>query len=118
MRHGGPGEPHEVADVGRLAAQRQVIDAQKTSSLPFRFSQNVRKEKAQIAVNFILLPIQTEDGVKRQEPELDNPACVAARNAAYKFIADYFSTTTDFEDGVPVREATALEGSGPHLVQA
>lgn len=116
MRHGGPGGP-QVADVGQLAAQRQVIDAQKDLAA-VQFSQNVRKEKAQIAVNFILLPIQTEDGVKRQEPELDNPACVAARNAAYKFIADYFSTTTDFEDGVPVREATALEGSGPHLVQA
>jgi len=104
--------PRPVADVAALAAQGRVIDAQKDLAA-IQFSQNARDTKVKNAINFLLLPLQTKDGVIRQEPEYDDPEVrphvVAARNAAYDCITHYFATTTDFEDGIPVREAPSTE---------
>jgi hypothetical protein len=104
-----------VADPQALAAQGKVIAAQKELQA-IKMSQEVRQEKAKTAVNFLLLPLQTKDGVVRQEPEYHDPEVrpkvVAARCAAYGFLARYFSTTTDFEAGIPVYE----EPDEPSLV--
>jgi hypothetical protein len=91
-----------VPDPQALAAQGKVIEAQKEFA-SIQLAQTVRSEKAKTAVNFILLPLQTPDGVKRQEPE-DTPECKAARAACYRYLEAYFSTTTDFEAGVALYE--------------
>lgn len=102
-----------VADPQALAAQQKVIDAQKEFA-SIQFAQNTRLEKVKNAINFILLPMQTEDGVVRGEPEYDDADVrahvVKARNAAYDFIAHFFSTTTDFEAGVPIYEEPSSPG--------
>ena len=102
----------QIPDPAQLAAQGRVIDAQKEIAA-MQLAQNVRQEKAKNAINLILLPLQKADGVIRQEPEYDDPEVrprvVAARCAAYKFLEDYFSTTTDLEAGIPVREVTAVD---------
>ena len=99
-----------VPDPAAMAAQSRVIDAQKDLAA-IQFSQNARDGKVKNAINFLLLPLQTKDGVIRHEPEYDDPDVrphvVAARNAAYDCIARYFATSTDFEDGLPVHEAPA-----------
>jgi len=111
---GRPGGPMmAVPDVNALHAQQKVIDAQKEMGA-MQMAQQVRAEKANKAINFILLPLQTKDGIVRQDPE-GTPESKAARAAAYKFLEMYFTTTTDFEDGITVREATAF---GSDLVQA
>lgn len=92
-----------VPDPAAMAAQSRVIEGQKELAA-IQFSQAARTTKAQNAINFILLPFQGPDGLKRQEPD-DTPECRAARASAYKFLAKYFATETDFEAGVPVREA-------------
>lgn len=97
-------------DLAANAAQARIIEANKELSA-IQFAQQARKEKAQTAVNFILLPMQTKDGVVRNEPEYDDadvrPSVVKARCAAYEFIADYFSTTSVSESGVPMMERPA-----------
>jgi hypothetical protein len=95
-----------VPDPQALAAQQKVIDAQKEMGA-MQMAQQVRAEKANKAINFILLPLQTKDGIARQDPE-GTPESKAARAACYRFLEAYFSTTTDFEDGIAVREATAF----------
>lgn len=101
-----------VPDPQALAAQSRVIDAQKDIAA-MQLAQNTRLEKVKNAINFILLPLQRADGVIRQEPEYDDPEVrphvVKARNAAYDFIAGFFSTTTDLEAGIMVREATTYD---------
>lgn len=106
--NGGMRGPMSVPDPAAMAAQSKVIEAQKELEA-IKFAQGVRQSKAQNAINFLLLPMQDEKGMKRQEPELDDPEiathCRAARAAAYDFLAGYFSTTTDFEAGVAVHES-------------
>ena len=94
--------PMMAPDPAAMAAQSKVIDAQKELSA-IQYSQAARTTKAQNAINFILLPFQGPDGLKRQEPD-DTPECKSARAAAYTFLEKYFSTETDFEAGIPVRE--------------
>jgi hypothetical protein len=104
--------PGQVPDPRAIAAQQRVIDAQKELK-SIEFAQSMRDGKVKNAINFLLLPLQTKDGVVRQEPEYDDevvrPHVVAARCAAYDCIATYFKTTTDFEDGLPVHEAPSTE---------
>ena len=96
-----------VADINALAAQQKVVDAQKELQA-VQFSQQIRDQKVKNAINLILLPLQTADGVVRQDPE-KTPESIAARAAAYRCLENHFSTTTDFEDGIPVREITAID---------
>jgi|ERR1700677_65709 len=101
-----------VADLQALSAQDKVIQAQKWLK-EIEFAQNTRSTKAQHAINFLLLPHQTKDGVIRNEPEYDDvevrPHVVKSRCAAYDFLGRYFSTTTDFEKGVAVHEADIVD---------
>jgi len=96
-----------VPDVNALAAQNKVIEAQKELAA-MQVAQQTRDKKVQNAINLILLPLQTPDGVVRQDPE-KTPESISARAAAYKFLEGYFSTTTDLEAGIPVRELTAID---------
>lgn len=100
MSAGGP------VDFRALAAQRETIEAQKELA-SIQVAQQVRENKAKNAINFILLPLQTADGIIRQDPE-GTPESQAARAACYNWLAYYFSTDSDFEKGLPVQEATAF----------
>lgn len=99
------GGPQQVPDINQLAAQNKVIDAQKELAA-MQYAQTVRLEKAKNAINFILLPLQTDGGVIRQDPEATVES-KAARAACYKFLERYFSTTTDFEAGIAIRDASS-----------
>lgn len=103
--HNGP-RPMAIPDPQALAAQGRVIEAQKELNA-IQIAQSFRQEKAKTAINFILLPLQTSDGVVRQEPE-NTKESKAARAATYRWLEKYFTADTDFEAGIPVREVTAV----------
>jgi hypothetical protein len=96
----------QVPDPSAMAAQSRVIEAQKEVAA-MQVAQQIRSAKAKDAINFILLPLQDEHGVHRQDPE-NTLESKAARAACYRFLEHYFGTTTDLEAGIPVHEVTSL----------
>lgn len=108
---GGPVPP--MTDIRQAAAESKMVDAQKYLAC-IQVAQNVRSAKADKAINFLLLPVQDQSGVHRQEPEyaMDNPLgenCRLARAQAYKWLEQYFAADALQEQGVPLLVTDLME---------
>lgn len=111
----GRGVPDIRAAAQQAAAQQATSEAQMKLAV-VQVAQNVRSEKANKCINFLIMPFQAKDGsfTRAEADDLTSPsselrqACIEARIQAYAWLEEYWRVDSLQEQGVAMKIADLL----------